>query len=93
MICTGDIKSVEFVDLKKSWSLAQEDAQKKGRRLCSTKEIQNLPKTSKKFIVQGGQLASCSKSMDKCTDDEYDFVSLSGSGANYGQSWRKANPD
>ena len=31
--------------------------------------------------------------MTKCSDDKFDFVSLSGYKANYAESWRKAYPD
>jgi hypothetical protein len=39
MVCKGDLASVELVDIQKMWPLAQKEATKEGRRLCSTEEI------------------------------------------------------
>ena len=39
MICKGELSDVGFTDLQTIWPLAQEEAYKLGRRLCSTEEI------------------------------------------------------
>lgn len=51
--------------------------------------------TYKSLTLYEGQVPSCNSKMEKCAEDQYDFVSVSGSvsGAKYTKSWRKGNPN